>query len=126
MRQASRIAANRVIAGVHFPVDGIAGRLLGVALADYFVASCGVGKYQWTPRTFDGTKISAGAADPDADAAKLDLHPECQQLNGTRAPFYAEGTAQTGAISPLLKHVWDKARDEWKEFGFTVAPRPCP
>jgi hypothetical protein len=39
-RIAARVSINRVIAGVHFPVDLMAGRVLGQALGDYVVARC--------------------------------------------------------------------------------------
>lgn len=40
MRQAARIAINRTVAGVHFPVDSAAGAVLGLTLGKYFVDRC--------------------------------------------------------------------------------------
>ncbi|MFN3132447.1 phosphatase PAP2 family protein [Roseibium sp.] len=42
LRQAARISDNRVIAGVHYPVDSIAGALLGQTLGEYICARAGV------------------------------------------------------------------------------------
>jgi hypothetical protein len=39
-RQAARIAINRHVAGVHFPVDSVAGTVLGLALGNYAVSRC--------------------------------------------------------------------------------------
>ena len=40
MRQANRIAVNRTVAGVHFPIDSVSGALLGLTLAEYLVKLC--------------------------------------------------------------------------------------
>jgi membrane-associated phospholipid phosphatase len=40
-RIAYRVAENRVVAGVHYPMDSLAGQLLGITLARHLVALCG-------------------------------------------------------------------------------------
>jgi hypothetical protein len=51
MRQAARIAINRTVAGVHFPVDSAAGQLLGLTLADFLIARATAAHTSWK---FDG------------------------------------------------------------------------
>src|SRR5205823_4062756 len=54
MRLASRIAINRTVAGVHFPVDSAAGAVLGLTLGQYFFHRCTqVATYD--AYAFDGT-----------------------------------------------------------------------
>src|SRR4029453_16579932 len=58
LRLASRTAINRTVAGVHFPVDSVAGQLLGLTLADYLRArSTYGGGATYTPWLFDGTQF---------------------------------------------------------------------
>ena len=66
MRLAARVAINRTVAGVHFPIDSVAGAILGLTLARYLEARCSNGQ---TPgeeprlqgRSFDGTAFPAPA-----------------------------------------------------------------
>ncbi len=40
--QARRFSVNRVVAGVHFPIDAPAGQVLGTSLGEYFLHKCGI------------------------------------------------------------------------------------
>jgi hypothetical protein len=55
LRLAARIAINRTVAGVHFPVDSAAGAVLGLTLGQYFVNRCS-GAAGYRAWRFKGTK----------------------------------------------------------------------
>jgi membrane-associated phospholipid phosphatase len=105
-RLAARIATNRVVAGVHFPVDSAVGRLLGTALAEFLVArATGTRVHE---RGFDG-RLFEGAGGAPLD---FSLHQSMDHAHGhayTRSP----GTVAVGS-SPLLNWIWEEARKEWK------------
>ena len=83
-RQSARIATNRVIAGVHFPVDSMAGRMLGVALGEYFYGRC-TGNQTFMSRKF----IAAGIdADPTTDFNPFKLRPV--RRSTPARPFYSQ------------------------------------
>lgn len=53
--QASRVAVNRTVAGVHFPIDNWAGEKLGTALSEYLLKGAGSTKVKGcTGAPFDG------------------------------------------------------------------------
>ena len=79
--QARRFSVNRVVAGVHFPIDAPAGQVLGTSLGEYFLARCGVANVPCNRRTFtpsllgnnilnnflgDGPDVPKGATAPVA------------------------------------------------------------
>ena len=106
-RQAQSIADNRVYAGLHYPVDSLAGQILGETLAEYVLSRCT--QMPWTPRTFAGA---------DSDLKSIDFkpleHPMC-----TKQPWLALGTPAAGASADaLLAHLWKKACAEWRAVGF--------
>ena len=104
-RQAARIATNRVVAGVHFPVDSMAGRMLGVALGEYFVARC------TQVLTLRGRTFLAAGID---GAPTIDFNPfnVAQDLDAA-GQFYSQAGAGNIAPSTLMLHVWNQARAEW-------------
>mgnify|MGYP001408002402 CR=1 FL=1 len=105
MRQAERIAVNRTVAGVHFPVDSWAGATLGEAVAQVVLARCkGAGAV--TAWDFDVAKITpTGATSVDFNLAAL---------NG----FWTAEGARLGAPTTLttpgspLAWLWGKALSE--------------
>jgi hypothetical protein len=110
-RQSARIATNRVVAGVHFPVDSMAGRMLGVALGEYFVGRC-TGQTV-TQKFMNRTFITSGI---DAVPA-TDFNPFNADQNLDQAPgvgkFYSFVPGSSVTQSDLMAYVWNKAREEW-------------
>jgi len=116
MRQAARIAINRTVAGVHFPVDSAAGQLLGLTLAEYFMHRCRPAdddEAVFYPWRFDGTRFQP-AAGPAADFNWRQLY---DAPNGTRliAPFtdWIDLEPMNTQSSALLRWLWDMAAQEW-------------
>jgi hypothetical protein len=115
-RIAARISVNRVIAGVHFPVDLIAGRLLGKVLGEYFVFRCWKA---WSSR--DCTPPvelwhDAGIVRHD-DLKGADFDPDRQPFETSQTPYYRYAPLQACIIPPEspLQWLWKAARDELVE-----------
>jgi hypothetical protein len=108
MRQAARIAINRQIAGVHFPVDSAAGQLLGLTLGEYFVARCS--KHEYRHRRFKGPAYAPANMDHDFDWREL-IRPD-GTLPG--APFFADVDKPfQPKKSAILEWLWERAAKEW-------------
>lgn len=96
-RQADQIAHNRVIAGLHFPVDSQAGRALGTALARYLMRRAGLaaeGGIAWS-----GVGVLGNPFNPKQDLTPLD-------------PADATGKIEP---DPLWKWLWDQTVGEFKQ-----------
>lgn len=114
MRLASRIAVNRTIAGVNFPIDNVAGAVLGLTLGHYFIArsrECP----ELTAWAFDG---SEGIYPPDLDFDWSSLY-DVETGHPTPAGQHViEMGPEEIDTSPILEWLWKKALAEWK------APNP--
>lgn len=99
LRLAHRIAQSRVVAGVHFPIDSVAGRLLGETLGEYFYARC----------TGNAARYGGAAfADPDDPAVSLAEDEALTAVSGCHPGN------QVGVVppDPLLEQLWKDARGE--------------
>jgi len=105
-RLAARIATNRVVAGVHYPVDSAAGRLLGTALAEFLAArATGTRVHE---RSFDGRLFEG----PNGEPLDFSLHHSMDHAHGHA---YTRSTATIGVgNAPLLNWLWKEALKEWK------------
>jgi len=104
-RLAERISTNRLVAGVHFPVDNLAGRMLGQTLGEYVIARC-IPKTKWTARGFDGS---------DALLPNADFKPFSQYLDSGTTSYYQKMSPKPQAFngrSAILERLWKEARDE--------------
>jgi hypothetical protein len=111
MRQAARIAINRTVAGVHFPVDSTTGAVIGLTLGRYLADRC-EGKRSYRSWRFDGTAFpEEGETDFDwqalYDVAGDTFKPTPYTKQPVDRPFGKD------VHSPILAHLWDKALAEW-------------
>jgi hypothetical protein len=105
-RLATRTSINRTVAGVHFPVDSLAGQLLGQTLAEYLVHHCRQGSQAgggggWQARTLRVGDYDAGFDFGPGQAVK---DGEWQKLPPSL------GQAEPGTA---LGWLWDQAWREW-------------
>jgi len=118
MRQASRIAVNRTVAGLHYPVDSAAGALLGLTIAEYFIGLC-TDKTKYFAASFDGAKFPTNGERSGVstdfnweefyDADKLQF-----RINGAASRFARlEKPHPFGEKSKALRWLWAKAKAEW-------------
>jgi hypothetical protein len=107
MREAARIAVNRTVAGVHFPVDTACGQVLGLTLGRYFLQ-----------RATGGTKFDAWRFDGERYPGKqdFDFHEFYDSATGEEKPnppYVDPIPSQPPGVSPILNWLWQQAKMEW-------------
>ncbi len=110
-RIAARISINRVIAGVHYPVDLMAGRVLGQALGEYFVARCVGGK-------------GVHGEFPYAEALDTQDFPGTSKSDDWTAYPAGNPPAAQGAVvagSAFLKAMWNEALTCCARSGYLIS-----
>jgi hypothetical protein len=113
-RLAARISVNRVIAGVHFPVDLAAGLVLGLTVSRYFIELAKGEGAKFTPREFVGEAY----ADRDFPWSQFSW-AEILKPNVTLPDFVATGDTSftldpiDNGHSPLC-WLWNEAVKEWQ------------
>jgi hypothetical protein len=115
-RLAERIATNRVVAGLHFPVDNVTGLALGVSLGEY-LAHRGCGS-ALSRRTFRAVKYHDADFEPriqQTSSGPLDIGHD--SVETTTADVRAAGNAyvigKRVATDTALSWLWHRASDEW-------------
>jgi hypothetical protein len=102
-RQARRISINRVIAGVHFPIDAAAGEMLGTTLGEYFLRVSDVAGAVCHNRTFAPNALPGN--DPLNDYLGEGV-VDAQRGGNVNAPVAI-------TKSDYLKYMKDLALAEW-------------
>ena len=112
MRQAARIAINRTVAGMHYPMDSMAGQALGLAVGEYFIERCQDPAVSASGKVasvdFDGTKVGSN----DFSGGEIFDATNDAYLN---LPYYKRVASDISVEhSKVLWWLWYRARGEWK------------
>jgi len=104
-RVAARIAVNRTVAGVHYPVDSAAGAVLGIALAEHLSAVAGQGdgaSWAFAGPNWNNIDFHQGTvADLVERAATKDAKPIAREMSD-----------ETRATDDLWARLWRSAQAE--------------
>jgi membrane-associated phospholipid phosphatase len=107
-RLAARIAINRTVAGLHYPVDSAAGRVLGVALGEFMRArALGEGLKS---RRFDGDRFQSPEAEPRDFRLLDDID---QSADGDQGAGHVVSSGSECRKALLLEWLWKQALKEW-------------
>ena len=117
---AERVSMNRVVAGLHFPVDNVAGRLLGTVLGRYVVHRCtaDAALHPCPSAEFVGSKFP-GDEEFDPTVQRL-FDGEDAATPAALPPYYVVGKdlpALDAVRSDILGELWDRAEAELVDLG---------
>lgn len=113
-RLAHRVADNRVVAGLHYPMDSVAGRLLGETLADAFVSACTGKALIVAGAAFNGKALNAKPADYFS-GSPLEVITTIEASTNTPGSKPAEAWQGDDV---LAKCMWRAAVNELAALGF--------
>jgi membrane-associated phospholipid phosphatase len=121
-RLAYRVAENRVVAGLHFPVDSLAGQLLGTWLANYMAdlaggpraARSGDALGRWEFRAEGGLGARDFRPELDDDIPAPQRPPGGSLVRGVRLLAGDTSWPPQGAGPSVLRALWSLACKEWR------------
>jgi membrane-associated phospholipid phosphatase len=97
---AARIATNRVVAGLHYPIDTEVGMIVGQRLGKYLISLCKPGNRRRAVNAYRFANKDSSIGYFDFKAIPKGLTPD--------------GLIEVPATAHSLKFFWDQAIKEWK------------